>query len=124
MAELSSELRGFIFRHIDSVSRLEILLRFRARPEEPYTADEVARGLYMDAAAVAGQLSQLESRGFLSRVEGDAGRYRYAPPADVDALVGALSDAYRERRVSVITTIYTAPPDAAQSFAEAFRFRK
>jgi len=53
----------------------------------------------------------------------DAVRYAPAPPA-LDATVVQLARDYAERRVTVITMIFSKPVDKLRTFADAFRFRK
>ena len=43
---------------------------------------------------------------------------------ELDELVGSLEKVYEERRVSVITLIYSKPVDKVRTFADAFRLRK
>jgi hypothetical protein len=52
-------------------------------------------------------------------------RYRYAPAtAEQERVVEDLARCYNERRVSVITLIYSKPRDHIRSFANAFRIRE
>jgi hypothetical protein len=53
-----------------------------------------------------------------------AGRFRFQPrtPELTSAVSGTL-EAYRVRSVLVIETIFKPPTDAAQRFADAFRFK-
>jgi hypothetical protein len=51
--------------------------------------------------------------------------YVYRPEsAELARLVDKLAEMYRERRVAVITAVYTKPIDKIRSFADAFRLRK
>jgi hypothetical protein len=41
-----------------------------------------------------------------------------------DQLIDQLADLYQQRRVAVITQIYSRPVKNVQTFADAFRLRK
>lgn len=124
--ELPDDIRRFISMNIRSVAQLEVLLLLRADREREWSVDEVTRALYAAAGGMAEQLDDLLSKGLAYVTHAPEARYRYRPESgsELDALVGALADLYRERRVSVISLIYSEPIDTARSFADAFRIRK
>ena len=71
------------------------------------------------------QLGELHARGLLARMGDSNTRYQYRPATpDLDAQVCRLETAYQERRVAVITAIYSQPVDRVRTFADAFRLRK
>jgi hypothetical protein len=111
--------------HIDSIEKLEVLLLLRARAEREWTASEVALELRITEMSAAARLEDLTASGMLM---GDAGRpekYRYSPIRSEDVrAVSELATAYAERRVSVITFIFTKPQARVQGFADAFLLRK
>ncbi|MGH7136956.1 MAG: hypothetical protein ACREHD_14545, partial [Pirellulales bacterium] len=100
-----------------------MLLLLRDDREREWTVDEVSRALYAAESGMAEQLGDLESKGLAYVTHAPEPRYRYRPEggSDVDALVGALTNLYKERRVSVISLMYSEPSDKARSFADAFR---
>jgi hypothetical protein len=111
----------FIARHIDSVEQLEILLLLRGDPSREWTADELGATLRSVPDSVLGRLRDLHAHG-LVEPEGEA--WRFSPGAD-DALVGAVEDCWKARRVAVIALIFAEPgDDPARDFADAFRLRK
>ena len=123
---IPQEVRAFITEHIDSVLQLELLLLLRKKRDRDFDAAEVVRELRIDPAWSAGQLEQLCAAGILACVEaGGARRYHYAPKsAELDGAVQKLEQAYTDRRVSVISLIFSKPTDKLRSFADAFRVRK
>lgn len=125
LSDLADNLQRFIAENISSVAQLEVLLLLKERPERWWNADEVARALYAGATLIADELAGWQSRGLLASAPDKPGGYRYAPqtPA-VAAVVDALQDAYKDRRVSVITAIYSKPAGKIRTFADAFRIRK
>jgi hypothetical protein len=69
------------------------------------------------------RLNDLHARGLL--VQKDGPTYRYGPAqADLNSLVERLAAIYHERRVTIITLIYSKPHTQVQAFADAFKLRK
>jgi len=122
---ISPEVKSFITQHIDSVVQLEILLLLHARREQAFNADEISRELRVDRAWVEGQLSNLCGRGLLNCSDQTPPLYQYAPRDNkLSAAVDALAREYAQRRVTVISLIFSKPVDKIQAFADAFRIRK
>jgi len=122
--QLPEDVRRFIVEHINSVEQLEVLLLLRAHPEQDWSADAVSQRLYTPPPAAAMRLSDLQARGFLSASD-DGKVWRYRPAnAEVDAFIASLAEHYQERRVTVITLIYSKPHQQVQAFADAFKLRK
>ena len=120
------EVRAFIAEHIDSVLQLELLLLLQKKRDRDFDAAGVVQELRIDPAWAAGQLEALCSAGILACVEAvGVRRYHYAPKTpELDAAVQKLDQAYTDRRVSVISLIFSKPTDKLRSFADAFRVRK
>ena len=119
------EVRAFIAEHIQSVVQLEVLLLLANRPRESWTPASVARALQIDTAWVERQLDNLAARGFLTRATHPEPDYHYNPQAPgLQKAVARLAQVYNERRVTVISMIYSKPADALRAFTDAFRIRK
>jgi hypothetical protein len=120
-----NDVRQFLADYINSVAELEVLMLLKGSAERLWSAEEVSKSLYTSGEMVGAQLADLCSRGLL-RGEGDAPpRYRYAPQSkELETLVSRLDEIYQQRRVSVITLIYSKPADKVRTFADAFRLRK
>jgi DNA-binding MarR family transcriptional regulator len=122
---LPDEVREFITANINSVAQLEVLLLLRRESGVAWSAEDVARALYTTPEMMAAQLAELETRGLLRKTSGSADVYSYAPSTpQLAAAVDLLANLYKERRVTVITTIYAEPVDSVRTFADAFRLRK
>ena len=119
-----AELRGFIAQHVESLAQLEALLLLRGEPSQEWDVAELARRLYISDAMCQGILAELERRGFLARnAAGD--RFHYAcADAQLDQLLAQLATFYQDRRVAVITEIYSNPVKKVQTFADACRLRR
>jgi hypothetical protein len=121
-SEIPKDVTDFIAAHIDSVVRLEVLLLLHARPGVSMEAADIARELRIDTDWTKTALEALEAIGVLAR---DASRYRYAPRTpELAQTMDALSHAYADRRVSIISLIFSRPTDPIRHFTDAFRFRK
>ena len=124
--DLPDEVRQFVAGNLSSVAQLEVLLLLREHRDREWTADEVSRTLYAAEGGMADQLNDLVSRGLAYVTEAPDRRFRYRLTKDeeLDAVVNSLMKVYKERRVAVISLIYSEPIDKARSFADAFRIRK
>jgi hypothetical protein len=129
---LSQLVKQLISERIDSVVQLEVLLLLVRHASQAWTPRAVSDTLRIDVNWAAGELVTLRTRGLANVVvvaggggnEPAAPSYQYAPAApDLDAAVQALIRAYADRRVAVVTFIFSKPIDKIQTFADAFRIR-
>lgn len=117
------EIEQFIGQHIESLAQLEMLLLLRR--ESSRSLSDLARQLYITPEVSTGIIGDLERRGFVQRDAADSSLVRYrSGGADVDQLIDQLSALYQQRRVAVITLIYSKPVKKVQTFADAFRLRR
>ena len=122
---IPQDARAFVTDHIDSVLQLELLLLLHKKREQDFDADEVVEELRIDPAWAAAQLDYFCARGILICTDQSPRRYRYAPKSpELDAAITRLDRAYTDRRVSVISLIFSKPTDKLRSFADAFRVRR
>jgi len=123
--DFPAELDQFIAHYIESLAQLEALLIMRKEPARQWTSDEFSRALYITADMGPGIVAELERHGFVERLADSGEHFKYRPPnPDMDRLVGQLADFYQQRRVAVITKIYSKPVKKVQTFADAFRLRR
>lgn len=118
------ELKQFIAQHVESLAQLETLLLLHRDPRQEWTHAELARDLYISADMCAGIVADLERRRLAVRAESGEGFRFHAEDAGVHRLVDQLAEYYRERRVAVITELYSKPTKKVQTFADAFRLRR
>jgi hypothetical protein len=118
------ELKQFIAQNVESLAQLETLLLLHRDPQREWSLAELARDLYISADMCEGIVADLERRRLTVRSEsGD--RYRFhADDVTTHQLVDQLAQYYRERRVAVITELYSKPSKKVQTFADAFRLRR
>ena len=122
-AELPEDVRRFILTSIPSVPYLEALLLMRAEPARGWDASELARRLYVPDRTAAELLQLLRDSG-IAQEAGEVERLRYAPPAELAALLDRVAQAYASHLVAVTGLIHSRIDRRAQRFADAFRFRK
>jgi hypothetical protein len=121
---LPADVIRFLDRYIPSLGQLEALLLLRRRAPQPATVEEIAKQLYFTPEVAAAQLAELQRHGLLAAEPAELG-LRYAPPdAEADRLIGEVARIYEERRVTVITQIYSKPGNNVRTFADSFRLRK
>jgi DNA-binding HxlR family transcriptional regulator len=119
-----NELKQFIAQHVESLAQLEALLILRQNPDQHWQSAELAQRLYITPDMCEAILADLERRGFAARAsDGKAYYYQSREPA-VDRLIDDLATVYQQRRVAVITEIYSKPVTKVQTFADAFRLRR
>jgi hypothetical protein len=121
--EFPADLKQFIDFYIESVPQLEALLLLRGDPARRWQAADVAKSLYIPENIAASLLTEFVRRGFAT-LEPNAGYVYRSQDAEIDRLVEQLTQAYQERRVAVVSLIYSKPLNKVQTFADAFRFGK
>jgi hypothetical protein len=108
---ITDDLRRFILVALPSVSHLEAVLLFHARPERTLAADEVGSALYLEQEAAGTVLDDLQRSGVLRALPAQDGppRFGCAPSdAGLARLIDELSSAYATRLVELTTLIHHA----------------
>lgn len=122
--DFSSDVKQFIGRYIESLAQLEALLLMRQDPQRGWDAQGIAKALYSPAEMATTLLSEFEKHGFAIRASPESQYFYNRADDKLDELVQQVADAYQERRVALISLIYSKPLDKVQTFADAFRLRK
>lgn len=119
---LAPDVRALIREHIPSPLHLEALVALARERERAFTPAEVGGAKYPDSAAVTRALRDLVANGLAAETEGT---YRLAPqePQQTRTLE-LLVIGYDRMPVQVVRAVYERPPEAVQSFADAFRLGK
>jgi hypothetical protein len=122
---MDPRVRRFILEHVHSVEQLEVLLLLHRDPARWWTAGQVSMELYTSLASADDRLRDLAARTLLVVEPTRPPRYRYEPGTEeARDVVGLLAETYRERRVTVITLVFSKPQDAIRDLADAFRIGK
>lgn len=119
---LSPAVGMFITRYLSSVEELEILLCLFAAQGQPRTVDSVYQTILSSKKSVEQALERFISAGLARKSTTDPPAYTIDPAHT--AIVQELQETYRRFSVRVIEAIYQKPPSAAQTFADAFKFKR
>lgn len=120
----SDAVRRFVLTSIPTVPHIETLLLLWREPDVEWTAEEIARRVFIptqQAAAVAEELCSAE----LFACHGDPLRYRSRrEPAALVALLGELDRAYTFHLRPITELIHSNVDRKAARFAQAFTWEK
>lgn len=123
MSALPDDVHRFLYRNINSVEQLEVLLLARRSPGRSWSASDMARELYSHPSSIAQRYQALLGAGLMR--ETAPGFFQYAPrSSELDETVAHVEAMYRERRVAVITVIAEKAAESVRAFSDAFRIRK
>lgn len=121
--EIPADIRRFVLTSISSVPHIEALMLLRATAPQPWSAEALARRLYVTREAAMAVLAELAQAGML-RAEQDGAAFRYAASAaELGALVDRLAALYATHLVEVTLLIHSRLDRKAQQFANAFSWR-
>jgi hypothetical protein len=120
--EIPIEIAEFLKKHIDSVMQLEVLLLVRTRADKDWLASDVASELRIDQAWTETTLAKFANAGILER-SGSSYRFTSAVP-EMQQRLAEVARLYDQRRVTIISMIFSEPADPIRQFTDAFRFRK
>lgn len=120
---IPEDLRRFVLTSVPSVPFVEAMLIFRDARDSTISIDQLAQRLYMAPRAAADVIEQLRGARLIEAAPGGAG-HRYAPAAELAAMLDMLATFYRTHLVEVTDMIHSRTGRLAQQFADAFRLRK
>ena len=122
---IPSEVRDFLLRHIDSIAQLEALLLLRAQAEITWSAEMLAKRLYISTQETAEILARLCADRFLVALGGESPQYQYHCPARAQAdMVDRVADLYAHYLIPITHLIHSKPRTRVQAFADAFKLRR
>jgi hypothetical protein len=121
---LPEDVRRFLAGNIGSIWHLEVLLFLQGDPHKTWAAREAAGALYIDVNMTEVLLENLRNAGLL-HFDSTAKGYQFQVGNDgVSATISEIATLYRQRRLSVISAIYSESKDEVRNFADAFHMRK
>ena len=118
-----TEVDRFIVDRIDSVPHLEALLLLWRQRAEPWTAEVVAKRLWIKVEAARNILQDLVRDNLLVLTAGEPEQYTYRSGPNDDLII-RVADAYRHEMIRISNMIHAKPSSAVRAFAKAFRFTK
>jgi predicted ArsR family transcriptional regulator len=115
---------GFLLEHIDSVPHLEaLLLLWNSRPRR-WSAEDMAKALFLTTEATRVILADLVRRGIIAAGNPESDSFWYQTGGDRDEIISAVDQAYRTELIRVTRIIHSKPSPAVRAFAQAFRLKK
>lgn len=122
--DFPADVLHFIESRIDSVPHLESLLLFWQSQRASWGEADIAARVYVSVERGRGIIADLARQGFITAVEGQPGRFVYAPEWDDTRMMERLAELYRKHVVLVASLIHEkAAPGAVRDFARAFQLK-
>jgi hypothetical protein len=122
---IPNDVKAFLLQHIDSIAQLEALLLLRADSELAWSADTLAKRLYIPVQETAEVVARLCADGFLVSTGSEPLLYQYQCTSSEQArMVDLVAECYARYLIPVTHLIHTKPRTRVQEFADAFRLRK
>jgi hypothetical protein len=120
-----SQIDEFIVEQIDSVPHLEaLLLLWNTRPKV-WSAEQMAKSLYVRNEQAVKILEGLLQRNLILNDSNIAERYTYGEGSDEkNTLMQAVDATYRKELVRISSLIHSKASAGVREFARAFRFTR
>jgi len=120
---ISAETLDFIRSSFKSVWALELIFVMRRESTRSWSISELTQQLRASEPLVRGILPDFVKKGLV--LETARNLFQYSPAAlELEQLVDRVAVAYTENRIRLINEMFKVPDRNAQSFADAFKFKK
>jgi hypothetical protein len=124
-ALIPDDVRAFLLQHIDSIAQLEALLLLRADPTCTWSAETLAKRLYITIQEATVVLERLAADDFFTTPPDSAGSYQYHPASgELVDMADRIASLYAQYLIPITYIIHSKPRTRVQEFAEAFKLRK
>lgn len=115
---ISAQVHSFIFRYIDSVEQLEVLLLLSSDSTQVWSAEALSKHLRSSRTSVDQRLELLCNEGLVVCVNGS---FQFAPTeSSLVEIVEQVANVYKTHRHRLFELIFS-PSKKARDFSEAFR---
>jgi predicted transcriptional regulator len=115
----------FILEQIDSVPHLEALLLLFNNQPKAWSAEEMARSLYVRSETASKILENLMQRRLIALSPQTSTEYVYSPEDDEkNKLMESVQAVYSKEVIRISSTIHSKAPAGVRDFARAFRIKK
>jgi len=122
--DLPADVLHFIESRIDSVPHLESLLLFWQSQRASWGEADIAARVYVSVERGRLIIADLARYGFVTAVQGQPGRFVYAPEWDDVRMMERLAELYQRHVVQVASLIHEkTAPGAVSDFARAFQLK-
>jgi predicted transcriptional regulator len=115
----------FILEQIDSVPHLEALLLLFNNQPKAWSAEDMARSLYVRSETASKILDSLVQRRLIALSPQTPTDYVYSPEDDEkNKLMESVDAVYRKEVIRISSLIHSKAPAGVRDFARAFRIKK
>ncbi len=114
----------FILEHFETVPHLEAALLIWQNQSTEWTADLLAKRIYVSATVGRGILEDFTRQGMLRKQDTDASLYSYESAWDASGMLPRVADLYRRQLVHVTKSIHMKGSSSVRDFARAFQIKK
>jgi len=121
---IADDVRRFILTSIPSVPFMEAILLFKALQGQAVETRSVGERLYVGEKQATALVEQLDAARIIAAVEGSSSAHRFAPSAELAAMLDKVTHAYVHNLIGVTRLIHSRTDRMAQQFADAFKIRR
>jgi hypothetical protein len=121
---IPEDVQKFILENIDSIAQMEGLLLLRANPDRKWSAEDVARRIYIKKSEAEIFMNRLSARQLILTSGGQNPLYEYKPHPELENMVQRMADAYSRYLLPVTHLIHSKEKFKIQNFADAFKIKK
>ena len=115
----------FILEHLETVPHLEAVLLIWQNQSTAWTADDLARRIYVSTPTGRAILEDLNRQGMLRKPDPSESTYYYDSGWDAErGMLPRVADLYRRQLVQVTKLIHTRGSSSVREFARAFQLKK
>ena len=119
------EVDRFILEQIDTVPHLEALLLLFKNQPKAWSAEEMARSLYVRSETASKILENLMQRRLIALSPQTPTEYVYTPEDDEkNKLMESVQAVYSKEVIRISSMIHSKAPAGVRDFARAFRIKK
>lgn len=119
-SKVPEKLKHFIYKYIDSVEILEILLYLYLQPNDWKTVTQIDQELKTQPASIAKRLLALKLHGLVEENQNDIGYFKYIQKSEeINETMTILSQEYKIRRHQIYELIFNQKTHL-KKFADAF----
>lgn len=119
-SKVPEKIKLFIYKYIDSVEILEILLYLHLNSEEWKNVTQIDREIKTQPVSISKRLTLLKSYGFVEESTSKPGNYKYfLKSTEANETIMLLSEEYKIRRHQIYEIIFSQKIHL-KSFADAF----
>lgn len=116
---ISDRVKEFIFKYIDSVEQLDVLLLLAAHKEHWWSSEAISKELRSNTSSIENRLRTMLEAGIVQQSKSEPLEYGFCPEPELESIVQDLAQIYKFSRQRVFELIFS-PLKRARFFADAF----